>query len=42
MFQQNVEDAKSCLTTTDEALASLTTALQRVYELTVEGGQWHV
>jgi flagellar hook-associated protein 3 FlgL len=37
MFQQNVEDAKSWLTTTDEALASLTTALQRVYELTVEG-----
>jgi flagellar hook-associated protein 3 FlgL len=37
MFQQNVEDAKSWLTTTDEALGSLTTALQRVYELTVEG-----
>jgi len=37
MFQQNVEDAKSWLTTTDEALGSLTTALDRVYELTVEG-----
>lgn len=36
IFQQNVEDAKSWLTTTDEALSSLTTALQRVYELTVE------
>lgn len=36
-LQQNVEDAQSWLTTTDEALGSLTSALQRVYELTVEG-----
>lgn len=37
-FQDNAEDAISWLNSTDEALGSLTETLNRVYELTVYGG----
>ena len=37
IFQENVKDASSWLTTTDEALDSLTIALRRAYELTMQG-----
>lgn len=36
-FQDNAREAKSWLSTTDEALDSLTVALRRAYELTVQG-----
>lgn len=36
-FQDNVQDALGWLNTTDDALGSLTSALQRVYELTIQG-----
>lgn len=36
-FQDNVQDALGWLNTTDDALDSLTSALQRVYELTIQG-----
>lgn len=36
-FQENVGDASSWLSTTDEALGSLSTALTRAYELTIQG-----
>jgi flagellar hook-associated protein 3 FlgL len=36
-FQNNAQEAKSWLNTTDEALDSLTVALRRAYELTVQG-----
>lgn len=36
-FQENVDDASSWLSTTDETLGSLSTALTRAYELTVQG-----
>ena len=35
-FQENVQDALGWLNTTDDALGSLNTALQRIYELTLE------
>lgn len=37
VFQENAKDATGWLETTDEALGSLNTALQRAYELTVQG-----
>ena len=37
IFQENVKDASSWLATTDEALDSLTIALRRAYELTMQG-----
>lgn len=36
-FQENIDNAGGWLTTTDEVLGSLTTALNRTYELTVQG-----
>ncbi|MDD2401998.1 MAG: flagellar hook-associated protein FlgL [Clostridia bacterium] len=36
-FQENTKDGISWLSTTDGALGSVTSALQRVYELTVQG-----
>lgn len=41
-FQKNIDAANGWLTTTDETLASLTTALNRAYELTVQGANSHL